>query len=423
MNPKILTTILLGLMLAACRQGDWKGNLTGAPVVSSLFNNRMLLLLKATYATDNPQDFSQYNGGTGALYQDDVPGDPAFNLTGLPLAKNLPIFIDIGEIRISSKYQQGLGNLSQITTTKQSKAFWDFIAPNREVFCTVPYTLNSNTCRSQNGEFKMQQLLNGDGAQYDSNDPTEGTSQGNPSQYYYTGVFLRSMVTAWGNIPNVDLTTITFFDNYPIGGFNIVPRMAYVPGALTKSTTPLIFPLLYSMGGDEGGPMGNGDMEFRPGYEPYIFEVRMNLKENLMVHSFAALDGSNAGTLVAVSDWNVDHQGQTDIGGNLLLRSRTIYPSSASRLLINGGSGSTYHYYGIFRDTEINLLKKLPLIASPALSGATPIKYIMPGQYQLVCLGDIARVDGFPDTIVRQTTFSVPPNGNGNTMAVSLNCP
>ena len=67
------------------------GKYGGTPysVLSSLFNNRMLLLLKGTYATDSPLDFSDYNNGTGELYRDTenvgAGGDPTFDLNQLPL--------------------------------------------------------------------------------------------------------------------------------------------------------------------------------------------------------------------------------------------------------------------------------------------------------------------------------------------------
>lgn len=411
--------LLLALVLSSegCKVGHWWGNATDDPVVSTLFNNRMLLLMKGTYATDNPLDFSEYNNGTGDFYQDPT-GDPTFNLTSLPKASALPIYIDIGEVRISSKYQEGLGGLSQIRTAKAAREFWDNIAPNREVYCTQPYTVNSNTCRQQNGEFKMVQFLNGDGAEFPSNDPTAGASNGLPSQYYYTGTYIRSLVTGWGNSPGVDLTKVTFFDNYGVYGFNIVPRMAYKPGTTDKSTYPLIFPLLYSV------QEGEGDMEFKPGYEPYIFEVRMNLKENLMVHSITAADGSTAASLISVSDWKVNHAGQSDMGGGLLSRSRTIYPNSASSLAITGGSGNLTHYFAIYRENETDILEKLPLAASPARSGTVKIKYINPGIHKLYCLSDTAYVDGFPDTIVgTPLTFSVPENGNMNTIPLPYSCP
>ncbi|TGJ98221.1 hypothetical protein EHQ53_00355 [Leptospira langatensis] len=400
-----------------CKVGHWQGNATSDPVVSTLFNTRMLLLMKGTYATDNPLDFSEYNNGTGTFYKD-PSGDPSFNLGGLPKAYNLPIYIDIGEVRISSKLQEGIGGLSQIRTAAQAKAFWNYIAPNREVYCTQPYTLNSNTCSQQNGIFKMVQFLNGEGAEYPSNDPTAGTSDGQPSQYYYTGTYIRNLVTAWGNSPGVNLSTVTFFDNYGINGFNIVPRLAYPAGTVDKSTYPLIFPLLYSV------QTGEADMDFKPGYESYIFEVRMNLKENLMVHSIAGTDGSAAATLISISDWKTNHAGQSDIGGGILSRSRTIYPSTASSLEVSNGTGSLTHYLAVFRAGETDILKKLPLIASPARTGTVKFKYINPGLHKLYCLADTAYVDGFPDTVVgTPMTFSVPENGNMGTVSLTYSCP
>ncbi|PJZ68264.1 hypothetical protein CH373_04525 [Leptospira perolatii] len=416
-----MVVVLILFLTMQCKIGDWQGNATDNPVVSTLFNNRMLLLVKATYATDNPLAMTDYDNGSGQFYVDSTGtgGDPAHNFSGLPAAKDLPIYIDIGEIRLSSKYQKGLGDLSQIRDAKGSQSFWDNIAPNREVYCNVPYTLNSNTCREQNGEFKFIQLFNGEGAAYPSNDPTSGSGFLDlPTQYYYTGIFIRSLITGWGILPGIDLTKVTFFDNYPVYGFNIVPRMAYAPRTSSSDKNlypPLVFPLLYQV------QIGEDDMGFKPGFDPYIFEVRMNLKENLMVHSFSLNNGTNA-TLISVSDWKVDHQGETDIGGDILSRARVIYPDKASKLAITGGTGSKLHYYAIFRPLEQNILQKLPLIASPALSGTTPIKYIMPGTYRLICLSDTARRDGFPDTIVNETTFSVPENP-GSTVSVSLSCP
>ncbi|MEI7013820.1 LIC11270 family surface protein [Leptospira licerasiae] len=411
-----LSSILLAFV-SDCKVGHWEGNATDNPVISTLFNSRMLLLMKGTYATDSPLEFSEYNNGTGDVYED-PSGDPTFNTAGLPKMANLPIYIDIGEIRISSKYQDGLNNLSQIRTVAAAKAFWDNVAPNREVYCTQPYTLNANTCRSLNGEFKMIQFLNGEGAEFPSNDPTSGTNSGLASQYYYTGTYIRSLVTGWGNSPGVDLTKVTFFDNYGVYGFNIVPRLAYAAGATDKSGYPLVFPLLYSV------QPGEADMDFKPGFEPYIFEVRMNLKENLMLHSIKAADGSTAATLISISDWKVNHQGQTDMGGGILSRSRTIYPSGASSLAITGGSGNLTHYFAVFRENETNVTSKLPLAATPARSGTVKIKYINPGTHKLYCLADTGNLDGFPDTIVgTPLTFSVPENGNMSTISLSYSCP
>lgn len=128
--------ILSSFLMFFCKVGNWHGNGTKNAVISTLFNQRMLLLVKGTYATDNPIGFEAYSGGTGQLYQDTSGEgfDPTLGLAGVPLAQNLPIFIDIGEIRMSTKYQEGTFDLSLIKNVKDTKKFWDEVAPNRQVF-------------------------------------------------------------------------------------------------------------------------------------------------------------------------------------------------------------------------------------------------------------------------------------------------
>ncbi|MCE9499468.1 MAG: hypothetical protein K8R21_03050 [Leptospira sp.] len=396
----------------------------------------MLLLLKGTYATDEPLAFDEYSNGSGQLYQDDSgsgTNDPAFDLTNLPAAKDLPIFIDIGEIRISTQYQKGIASLTQIKDAKDSKRFWDFIAPERQVYCTLPpYSAGDSTCR-KTGLSKMDDFLSGKGAVYPSNGPTsetygdsaqqnDATRNGvtNGTQYYYTGVYLRSILTGFGR-ENGGTIINTFFDNTQIfgGGVNIVPRNNFNPGTddATKTTAvPQLFPLFYSV------QAGQSDMTIRPGSDPYILEIRTNFKENLMVHSYVTPLGY-VDTLVGFSDWNKTHNGEPDMGGNLLTRSRIIYPEFASSLEISGGTKSIPHYYAVYRKDEQDFFGQLPLVSSPVKQGVTKIKYIHEGQYRLQCRGDITRVDGNPETIVRETFFTISPEQRKQTTQVSLTCP
>ncbi|MBE7410629.1 MAG: hypothetical protein HS129_00975 [Leptospiraceae bacterium] len=408
------------------------------PLISTLFNNRMLLLLKGTYATDDPLSFEEYSNGTGKLYMDDQIDsgngtDPPYDLADLPQAKDLAIFLDIGEIRISSKYQKGIGNLAAIKDARDSKKFWDFIAPERQVYCTIFYSATESTCH-KTGLSKINDFFSGRGAQFPSNDPTAETNYGSydqqvlssqsgimdATQYYYTGVYFRSLVTGWAREAG-GLVIDTVFDNHTIltGGANIVPRNNYKPGteaAIKDATIPAMFPLLYSV------QPGQNDMSIRPGADPYILEIRANIKENLMVHSYVNTTG-NVRTLISFSDWNNNHASEADMGGNLLSRARVIYPEKASSLEISGGTKSLNHYYAVFRSDEIDFRTQLPLAASPVKQGTTKIKYIHEGNYKLQCVGDISRIDGYPDTIVRETNFSVSPNSFRDTIRVNLTCP
>ncbi|WP_411824752.1 LIC11270 family surface protein [Leptospira sp. 'Mane'] len=448
MKPNLSSTIyrilfcLLFVFSVNCKTKIDLGKETTLPVLSSLFNNRMLLLLKGTYATDSPLDWSELNGGTGVIYKDHEDngdgngGDPAFSVGDLPLAGNLPIFIDIGEVRISSKYTKGLNDLTQIKDALDSRKFWNFIAPNRQVFCTVPYSFDDDTCKQNNGVQRAIEFFNGTGAQYPSNDPSSETweKEDNPTetaatlnsigksfvgrQYYYSGIYFRSLVTGYAKDAGIPITTTTRFDNRLVYGLNIVPRNNYTPGTSAVAKTqivPKMFPVLYSQKPTQA------DMEVRDGFDPFILEVRANMKENLMVHSYTT-SRNTVVTYVGFSDVFNDHKGEGDTGGNILTRARIIYPETASSLVITGGGGSLRHTFGVFRYAEGDYTTTLPLAATPSKSTAK-IKYLNPGSYKLVCLGDVSNIDGFPDTIVAETQFSIPEYPFRATYTVDLPCP
>lgn len=420
------------LVLGECKTKIDLGDETKLPVISTLFNNRMLLLLKGTYATDNPLDWSELNNGTGDLYIDSQGAglDPDMTLTGLPKAGNLPIFLDIGEVRLSSKYLKGLNELTQIRDTVDSNKFWDYIAPNRQVFCTVTYSFDNNTCTESNGILKAFDFFSGIGAQFPSNDPSsetlsweEALAAGQPwlgRDYYYAAIYFRSIVT--GFALDAGLPVRGRFDNRPIvNGLNIVPRNNYVAGTTTaekSSIVPKLFPALYSQLPTQAV---QSDMRIRDGFDPYILEVRVNLKENLMLHSYTS-SRSTTVTFVGVSDIFFDHKGEGDAGGNILTRARVIYPEVASSLTISGGGNSLLHYYGIFRFQETDFTNVLPLAATPAKQNAK-IKYLNPGTYKVVCLGDLSKRDGYPDTVVRETAFTIPDFPFRQTYNVDLACP
>jgi hypothetical protein len=353
--------------------------------------------------------------------------------------------IDIGEIRISSKYQQGAAGLDAISSIKNNKAFWDYIAPVRQVYCTSPpysqanpYTLFSNTCLDNKGAAKLAEVFSGDGTAYPSNDPTadsEGTSYANqtqlyqqsgklnlwglPTQYYFAGVYFRNFITGWA-YQNGALITNTTFDNFPVVGTNIVPRNNYTPGTddASKATvsTPLLFPLFYRV------VQGHEDFQIRRGFDPYILEVRTNIKENLMVHSWTTTLGV-VQTMVGFSDWRNAHNGELDMGGNLLVRARVIYPVTASSLYINGGTRTLKHYYAIYRQAEIDFTNQLPLAASPVKNGTTFIKYLQSGSYRVRCLADTTPQDGYPETVVRETTFNISDYPFNQKININLTCP
>jgi hypothetical protein len=407
------------LSFSNCDNAVRNAKRTNYPVISTLFNNRMLLLLKGTYASDNPLSFGELNNGTGNFYLDDQGegNDPGFDLDGLPPAGAMAVYIDFGEVRIGSQYK-GPEALDLIENIRQSELFWDFIAPERQVYCTFPgYTIFSNSCEASGGISRIEEFFNGSGAKYPSNDPTADARGFVGSQYYHAGVYFRSFVTGYAK-ENGAIKINTRFDNYDVAGSNIIPRNSY-PAATTEvdkqRLTPRMFPVFYSV------EEGHDDLTVRPGYDPFILEMRMNIKENMMVHSWTTPTGI-VQTMVGISDWRFNHSGQPDMGGNVLLRARVIYPEYAASLTITGGTQTLRHYYAVFREKETELRNQLPLAATPVRDGSSFIKYIHEGSYRLVCLADQEKIDGYPDTVVRETNFTV-SNTPREAVTVDLACP
>lgn len=402
-----------------CTRDLSNAKFTALPVLSSLFNNRMLLILKGTYATDNPLDYTEINDNQ--LYRDIETEDPTFDLVDIPTYSNLPVYIDIGELRIASSYQPG--GLEQIQSIRDSAKFWDFIAPERQVYCSIPYTLFTNSCERNNGTLRYAEFVNEGGAQYPSNDPTADARGFDGTQYYHAGVYLRSIVTGFAREGGAPISN-TRFDSRLVSGSNIVPRNSYKPGASDvekQSLTPLMYPIFYTV------DVGHDDLTIRPGFDPYILEMRINIKETMMVHSWVSFFG-NIQTMVGFSDWKFGHVGQADMGGNVLLRPRVIYPEFSSSLTITGGTRDLRAYYVIYRAAEdvnkdnINNPKHLPLIATPVKGSSNRIKYIHKGDYNLFCVRDESPIDGFPEKYISQTSFSV-SDAPRQELSIELVCP
>lgn len=105
-----------------------------------------------------------------------------------------------------------------------------------------------------------------------------------------------------------------------------------------------------------------------------------------------------------------------------MLRSRVIFPEFASSLHITGGQGNLNYHFGVYHSDEQDINNQLPLAATPARPNAK-IKYLSPGKYKLYCLGDVSRVDGYPESTISETEFEISEADRRNTISVDLSCP
>jgi len=373
-------------------------------LLSFLTNQRMVVILKGTYATDSPLNFEELNNNV--LYTD---ADDPLDLTGVPAYNALPLFFDIGEVRLSSKSPGSA--LVDIKTNADAVKFWDVVSTERQVYCSVPYALrfDNDTCYQTGGLVNFVEFMNGRGAVYPSRDVGAAI-------YVHSGLFIRAYATGFSRAAGALIATEKF-DNNTIIGSNVLTNLNYDAGidpTVKATLPPQWFPIHYA----ELGPM-TPTMNLNSAYTTAVLELRMNIKENLMVHSYTN-GSSQQQTIVGISDWRVNHVGQFDMGGNVLARSRIYYPALTVDLNILGGTQSYRHYYALYAGGEKDFVNFLPMAATPVRNGVNTIRYLNAGEYTLLCMKDTI-ADGYPEEVVRSTTVTI---GTGPGVAqTSLACP
>lgn len=399
MLKRIAVIIMVAWTASGCK-GD-----KGEPLLSALLgiNSKTVVILKATYASDSPLEFSQINNN--ALFTD--ADDTGLDVVGLPSYNALPIYIDIGEIRLSTKnFGDGLWS---IDSAKDAKAFWDVLASERQVYCSQPYSTNleSDSCFDTGGIVNYQELMNGRGAVFPSRDV-------GPGVYLHAGIFVRAIATGHARVSGTIQNAI--FDNTTVvDTTNITPYLQYDPStddAMRQVLPPQTFPLHFNsiMSGVSANSMFMSDE-----YITRVVELRFNLKENLMVHGLN--DTSGFRTMVSVSDWRRAHALQRDVGGSLLMRARVYYPDYVNDLYIQGGTSSTRHYYAVIDPMETFVEDNLPVAATPVRSGTNLIRNLTGGvNYILQCRYDTNN-DGYPESVLGQTPFGLLPGPGTATIA------
>ncbi len=392
-----LPALFLSFFLTAGCTGA--GDSNDLALLSNLINNRLIVILKGTYATDRPLARGEINNNT--LFSD--ADDPA-DLSGLPSYADLPIYLDIGEVRLSTK--NFLDPLVEINSPKAAEDFWDVVSTTRQVYCSQPYavSLENDSCYDTGGLINFIEYTNGRGALYPSRDVGPGT-------YLHAGVFMRGMVTGFARADGAPL--LTRFDNNEVLGANIMTRVNYDPGlsiAERQILVPQFFPLHHVVTWGQ-----QTTMVVDSSNSPLVLEIRSNLMENLMVHTFVNSQAKTQ-TIVAFSDWRKPHAGEDDMGGNILTRARIFNPVFTSDVRIGGGTASSRHYYAVYIQNECADLNGvyqcdrndwLPLAATPVRNGTDNIlSNLQQGSYVLQCRYDNVP-DGYPEAVLGEVVFEL----------------
>ncbi len=400
----------------------------GEVLLSYLLNSRMTIVLKGSYASDSPLNFNEINGNKlfvdhpdddfGGTIEHQMNGcNPYSSQTCLPAYDKLPLYIDIGGIRLSPQNT----NLDAVTSPDDSENFWDIVSNSRQVYCNQFYATSSDadSCFQNDGLNKFKDFMNGKGAIYSSNDVSD-------QDYIHVGVFVRRIVTGWA-YQNSVLKENVLFDNARLRGENITGFVSVPPNVPDgRRNVPEWFPLHYRVKNNQSVLRKGSD------YLPIVLEIRFNMKENLMAHSITTVQTGRQDvkrSVITFSDWRVNHEDtgnntSSRLGGNVLMRARLFYPHRVSRLVINNtGTVAAGHYYALYENAETDRANSLPYAATPARSGTNnQLNHIMPGSYQLLCYH--ANDDnGYPEPLVGSAMMSITIPDQGQVINETMSCP
>ena len=413
---------ILGGLGVRCMGND------GEVLLSYLLNNRMTIILKGTYATDAPLEWNKINSNKifvdsddklSIQHQSDTACDPSMIGNCVPSYDNLALYLDFGGVRLSSQ----TSSLNSISDEEDSENFWNVASTERQVYCSrYPGTNSaSDSCFNNGGLEKFREFMDGRGSVYPSRDIPN-------AHYVHTGVFVRRIVTGWAS-NNGELIDNAPFDNVRISGANILanvntPPPPIDPNANDNPGPSEWFPLHHRIGSGQSLLKGTD-------YLPIVLEIRFNIKENLMLHSYTVTpDGGSSYqiNIIAFSDWRKNHSNMMNarqsgrMGGNVLSRSRFFYPHRVSRIVVtNASSGSKRHYFALYQAAESDRNNRLPYAATPARSGSNnQLNHIMPGAYQLECRYD-SNSDGYPETL-SGTPVDITVPAQGKIMMTNHTC-
>ncbi len=367
----ILTTAIIFsvLMLNSC--------FTNEPVLSQLYNDRITLIVKGTYESNDPY-------GWQGIYTDDGVTTKGITFTNnVTNQSEIKWYIDLAEMRMAQSTAKPSGDTNA--------EYYMLFAQERQVMCSdtsALYGKSLDTCISENGTAKLNAFF-GDGLQIPAVDVKAG-------DYKHFTIYFRKLVT-WpsekytaGGVYEGNL--VTLFDNRYIYGTDIEGIYQYKS---TDLSTPVLFPLQRT----------DLSLHVEDSERPYVMEVRIFLKNLMMKHVMDYTLTNEQISFVGPSDWAANHQYSTAIyqktmGENMIFTARIYHPDDVGSIQITMADAPNYCYWAVVKAGEsFDPLARMPLAATQAKQNYQ-IKNLPSGSYDLYKTCDPVGVkhDGYPET-------------------------
>lgn len=349
---------------------------TNEPVLSQLYNDRITLILKGTYESNDPYDWQ-------AIYTSDAVTTEAMTLQDdITNQSEIKWYIDLAELRMA----KGTG-----FSGTDADDYWMLFARERQVLCSSTsalYDKELETCIKNSGTSKLNSFFN-DGLSIPAVDVKSG-------EYNHFAIYFRRLVTWPSNKYSSksysgDLAAL--FDNRYVYGTNIENLYNYEED---DSDDVIMFPLERT----------DLNLKIESNEKPYVVEVRVFLKNLMMKHLINYTSEDEQVFFVGPSDWATDHlyndsTYQEYLGKNMIFTARVYYPDESGSIQVNTGGAANCYFAVVKAGDTFNPISELPLAATQATNGYS-IKNLPEGTYDLykTCdtSGNGVANDGYPET-------------------------
>ena len=306
---KIFVFIFLGgLSVASC---------DNQAVLSHLINTRMQLILKGTYETNNPHEWSE-------IYQNDSLSSQSSSINQPIDIKKFNFYFDFANIGLSTLNKQASETID---------SDWSFFFRERMVLCPRSVAedgTNLKTCQLKNGIQNLNNFFK-EGLTLKTDDIAEGN-------YQTLSFYLRNILTSPGNrynSLNKIIDPLNFFDNKNIKGVNISNFYEYTLKDDTSKQDSRIVPLIDK----------NLNINIDASERPYTLEIRIFLKNLMMNHIWFDAQSKERLVFIGPSDWLMNHtfddhkeaifgdkkqkpENYYRLGGNILISTRKYLMTS-----------------------------------------------------------------------------------------------
>ncbi|MDH4200511.1 MAG: hypothetical protein OEV66_09045 [Spirochaetia bacterium] len=409
------------------------------PLLSELYNTRMQLVLKGTYESNDP-----YNWNTNIYLDDNLGSYSPSAISSLVAMSDVSLYIDIADVRLA------VGSGKPTNTTPAE--YYTTITKDRHVLCssnTTPWKYSMLTCADQNGDqgyadffstgFTFPSASDVPVIPLDSKGNQRIGLDGKPATAYNElDIFFRKLTMSPAILYDTanpgGVAQTTQFDNRVVNGINLMDSgiVQFNQSDDPKTATPLMFPLNRT----------DLSLKIPDGNDAYVLEVRIFLKNLLMKH--VLVNGSSYTTFVGPSDWKANHNGSSQMGGNLVFTARIYDPANVGSITINDAEAlntAFKSYYAAvpagssFNGSDIPLTASSRIVSGTGTTGT--IKNLPPGDYDIYKTCDntlltpsgasaAGNYDGFPETAKSCTTKTTVTAGNTTTIAsgsISCVCP